>query len=250
MYFGCLFGTVVLVSALAIASGRVRRSERGKRAAAAIRRHFFGDAEVDLGCLLGLLVPVLLLPIALGRILRSLRGGKDTATVPRPFVTGEQDGPRMRATVGTPSLALRVNTVVLVSFSMMWGVLVAIAMATPSDGPPHRGDMIAIIGAIVSVPFLVVFCLCCYRSVSCCCQAATRMLTHLYFFGAGLLVLAALVNIGEAATDEADVPSGLLCAMGVFVLIATYLSYCGVLSLRWQRRLREHAANQSLQTDG
>ena len=256
MYFGCLLGSVALVLALAIASGRARRSERGKRAAAAIRGHFFGDGEVDLGCLLGLVVPVLLLPIALGRILRSQRGRrKGTATVPeRPFITGEQDGPRMTATVGKPSLALRVNTVVLVGSLMIWHVLVAIALAESWDVPPHRGSIMAIIGAVVSVPFLAVFCLCCYRSVFRCSQVATRILTHLYFAGAGLTVLALTMNIGEAVMEAGDLAPDLLRFLvtlaGICVLIAAYLNYCGVLSLHWQRRLREHAASQSLQTDG
>ena len=143
-----------------------------------------------------------------------------------------------------PSLLLTINTLIVLAIAVVFVAGFIAIIVLPGGVRPG-----AFLGAVAFTPVLIVFGIVVYRSVFGRSKDATLASIIFYFVAAGFALLAVATNIGESLWEDAEPDWRFLLVLGgIGFAVALYAILCGVLSVRWYRRL--NAANQRIEPDG
>ncbi len=133
-----------------------------------------------------------------------------------------------------PSALVMVNSIcVLVCTAAVIGLCIA--------GILNPATPFVLLGAVFAMPQGVFFGVLLFISIFRRSEGVSFGVAVLYFLAAGLAAFGMVTNVGEALLDDAPGKWMFLLVFSVVGLsITVYAVFCGVLHLRWYRRLRTY----------
>ncbi len=191
-------------------------------------------------------------PVMGGHVFRpSLCGG--SAPQKLVFVGGTRCGAAMEDGVPLPSRTLKANTVIVLGLTAAFLGCVAYAAASMfglAAPPSSFSELMGYLGVLVLAPAFVVFGIAVFLSVLRRSPKATRVATSFYFTGAGFAAFVVIASVVEIFEKGGGFPLDFFMGFVIPLAgIAAYATYCGILSLRWGRRLAQRTANPGVETD-